>query len=404
MELLRSNFWEIKKSPSLTILGGLLALAHLLQFFYWMQHGQLPLRYMQESAPMCWPMFESCEWVRALPMGLMRALIYAYAVFAAVAAGFFFFTRFAVAGFVMLLLAFIPGLFLYVQDFRLSSNPGYALYLFSFLFLFIPDKVRLFRFFFVSFFVASGLMKLSPEWLTGDWFLGRWHLPAKLAEWFAALSALIELIATTALLFKDGRYFWTGWATLFVYLAASWWATNYYGPGLFIGLLIFLAVSDLEARKTERDHLYQSFIRPEPTRFWSNSLIAVFWLAMAAQNLHFPGQNMLSPLSRLLVPNQEAVSDQCEQSTYAIFKNRVEVIEAPVVVGRPLSMQCHPYLRFLDLKAMCQSYSQKPEFQTIASYLRTKHLRDRQYKSVFSIEDFCSGTVSFKEIGQDNGI
>jgi hypothetical protein len=405
MELFKASLWEIKKSSSLKILGGVLAIAHLIQFLFWQNTGQLPLQYMLEPAPMCWPMFDSCQWLRILPIGFMRVLLYAYGVVSLISFLFFFFTRFSGAGLFFLFCAFVPGLLLYIQDFRLSSNPGYALFLFTFLYMIMPGKDRLFRYFIVSFFVASGILKLTPEWLTGDWFLEHWpHMPGKLAEWLAALSVLIELIAAPALLFRDGRYFWTGWITMFVYLCATWWATGYYGPTLFLGLLIFLAAYDLEQRKTEREFIYQSFIRPEPSKVWCNILLALFWIGVAAAHIHFPGRKLLMPLSSLLVPHPVSASERCEQSTFAVFKDHMEEIDVPEKAGRPEAMQCHPYLRFLDIKSMCAAFAAKEsepqsQFVTIASFLNTRRLKDAHFNKVFEVRDFCNPNLTFKSLG-----
>lgn len=399
MELFKASLWEIKKSSSLKVLGGVLAVAHAIQFLFWQHAGQLPLQYMMEPAPMCWPMFDSCQWLRILPIGFMRLLLYFYGGVSLISFFFFFFTRFTGTGLFFLLLAFIPGLLLYVQDFRLSSNPGYMLFLFTFMFLLMPGKTRLFRYFIVSFFVATGIIKLTPEWLTGDWFLEHWKMPVKLAEWLAALAALIELIAAVALLFRDARYFWSGWVIMFLYLTGMWWATGYYGPTLFLGLLIFLAAYDLETRKIEREYIYQSFIRPEPSKFWANFLMVLFWVGVAAAHMNFPGRKLILPLASIFNPHPVAAAEHCEQSTYAIFKDRVEEIELGEKAGRPEAMQCHPYLRFLDIKSLCQSLAKDDQFQTIASFLNIRRLRDAQFQNVFEVKDFCNPSLTFKSLG-----
>jgi hypothetical protein len=399
MEIFRASIWEIKKSSSLKILGGVLALSHLLQFIFWQTNGQLPLQYMLEPQPMCWPMFESCTWLRIFPIALMRAFLFGYGFFATLSFLFFFFTRFTGFAFSLLVLALAPGLLLYVQDYRLSSNPGYVLMMFSLLYLFVPGKARLFRVFIVSFFVASGILKLSSEWLSGDWFLEHWPMPAKLAEWLAALSGLIELVGAAALLFRDGRYFWSAWIVMFGYLSVTWWATGFYGPTLFLGLLIFLAAQDLEMRKGDREFIYQSFIRPEPTKLWSNILLGIFWLSLAAAHFHLPGARLFRPVSSLLIPHPIAASQKCDQTTYAIFKDYTEEITVPEKAGRPDAMQCHPYLRFLDLKSLCANHSKENGFETIASFLSVRRPQDAHFKKAFEVRDFCSSNLTFKSLG-----
>jgi hypothetical protein len=399
MEFFKASLWEIKTAPSLKILGGVLAAGHLIQFLFWQTTGQLPLQYAMESAPMCWPLFDSCNWIRIFPIPMLKVFLYAYAFFSLSSLFFFFFTRFTSFAFFLLVCAFVPGFLLYIQDFRLSSNPGYVLFLFTVLYMLVPGKGRLFRLFIVSYFVASGLLKLSPEWLTGSWFTQHWTIHTKLAEWLAVLSTLIELLASAALLLRDGRYFWTGWATLFAYLCALWWATGYFGPTLFLGLLIFMAAQDLETRKSDREFIYQSFIRPEPTKLWSNLLMLLFWLSLAATHLNFPGRQLFTPLSAVLTPHPVAATESCEQSTYAIYKNHSAEIEVPERAGRPETMKCSPYLRFLDIKSLCERHGSDPDFQTIASFLSIRRLRDSHFHKAFEVRDFCNPNVTFKSLG-----
>ena len=337
--------------------------------------------------------------MRLLPASILGFLLIAYAIFAMGSFLFFFFTRFSGPGYFLLLFALFPFLILYFQDFRLSSNPGYALILFTFLFLFIPDKSRVFRWVVVSYFVASGLLKLSPEWLTGMWFTQHWTMPVKLGEWLAALSAIVELIAPAALLFRDGRYFWTGWVAVVAYLSATWWVSGFYGPTLFLSLMVYLAAQDLENRKIDREYIYQSFVRPEPSQIWCAVLVAAFWLAIATAHVNFPGRHFFQPLSYILLPHSTAASEQCEQSTYAIYKDRVEVVQVPEYAGRPETMQCSPYLHFLDLKALCQTYSEKPNFQTIASYFNVRRLQDSEFRRAFEVRDICNPDITFKSLG-----
>src|SRR4051812_47749765 len=135
MEFFKASLWEIKKSSSLVILGGVLAIGHLIQFLFWQTAGELPLQYVMEPAPMCWPIFDSCGWLRVLPFGFLKVLLYAYGFFSLSSFFFFFFTRFSGFAFFLLVWTFIPGFILYIQDYRLSSNPGYVLFLFTTLYL-----------------------------------------------------------------------------------------------------------------------------------------------------------------------------------------------------------------------------------------------------------------------------
>ena len=93
MEFLKSNLWEIKKSSVLQVFGGLLGLAHLLTYIYWYKAGNLPLYYHSNPQPMCWTLFENCDWVKFLSPALMEFTFHAYGIVAAIVTLLFFATR-----------------------------------------------------------------------------------------------------------------------------------------------------------------------------------------------------------------------------------------------------------------------------------------------------------------------
>src|SRR5262245_8425190 len=86
MEYIRSNIWEIKKSGSLKTLGALLALFHILQFYLWWDDGDLPLKFIKQGQPMCWSLFENCDWLRSVPLSLLTTCYFCYALFMVLAA------------------------------------------------------------------------------------------------------------------------------------------------------------------------------------------------------------------------------------------------------------------------------------------------------------------------------
>src|SRR6185437_3248214 len=102
MEIIKSNLWEIKKSGSLKTLGGLLALAHVLQFCIWSMAGRLPLKLSAQGAPMCWSFMENCGWMH-LPHGLLSAIYYTYPILALLSAACLIITDWVTFGFWLLL-------------------------------------------------------------------------------------------------------------------------------------------------------------------------------------------------------------------------------------------------------------------------------------------------------------
>lgn len=401
MELLRSNLYEIKKSGSLRTLGGLLALFHLLQFFLWWNQGGLPLKFVQQGLPMCWSLFESCDWLHVVPIGILTFFYWTYAVFMVIAALTLLLTDLVAVGYYLLLIGGLCGLLLYFQDLRLSSNEGYFIFFLSFAYLFVPSKHRLMRWLIVSFFVARGMSQASPDWLTGNWYMEHLNLPVKLAEWLAALSVLVQMIGGATLLFRDGRYFWTGWLSLFIFECAHIYMGESLQSCLSLGAMLYVAFDEFELRKAEREYIYQSFIRPEPSFVWGGVLLAFFW---SAQLTPFLGFQRISPLRNVLdvwALHPEAAHEDCKQTTFAVYKDRIEEIDVKPQLTRQASMVCNVYMRFLDLKGACKQLQEADSsFVTLSSELQVHNYREKSAYRAFEVADVCAPDLTFKRLGE----
>jgi len=401
MEYLKSNLYEIKKSGSLQTLGGLLALFHLLQFFLWWSHNSLPVHFVEQGLPMCWSMFEDCGWLNFIPVGALRVIFYSYGVTSLLAALLFILTRFSGTAFTFLLFTAIFGILLYIQDLRLSSNDGYFVALLTWSYLFLPSKHRLMRWTIASFFVALGFAQSSPDWLTGNWFVARMAIPIKFAEWLAAISLLTQMIGGAALVFRDGRYFWTGWGFLFIYHCAHLYVGEVLGSALSLGALMYVASDELELRKAEREYIYQSFIRPEPSFLWGGIVLGIFWLAQLAPSLPYVSKTSIGNILEPLILHPEAAHEDCTQRTYAIFKDRIEEIEVTPQVKRQDSMTCNRYMRFLDLKAVCNKMkNEHADFVTLSSALQVRNFRDKNSQRAFEVQDFCADELTYKRLSE----
>lgn len=399
MEILKSNIYEVKKTGSLKTLGGLLALFHVMLFIYWAHEGALPIKLAAQDQPMCWPFMENCGWMH-LPAGIISVLYYSYAVFAALAALVLILTDWVAFGIYLLNIAFVLALGLYFQDLRLSTNEGYFILLLSFSYLYLPSKHRLMRWLIVSFFVARGLSQATADWLTGSWYLEHLSLPVKFAEWLAAVSVLAQMIGAAALLFRDGRYFFTGWLCVFVYECTHLYIGEFLEGSLALGALVYLLLDEMELRKRDREYIYQSFIRPEPSFIWGGALLALFWAAQLTPFISLPRQSALRGILNVWALHPEAAHDECEQKTFAIYKNRVEEIEIEPALARQPAMYCNPYLRYLDLKGACQQMKTNPEFVTLSSAFQVRNLREKNSYRAFEVKDFCTADLTFKQLSE----
>ncbi|MGZ3723210.1 MAG: hypothetical protein ACXVA9_09785, partial [Bdellovibrionales bacterium] len=202
------------------------------------------------------------------------------------------------------------------------------------------------------------------------------------------------------LLFRDARYFWTGWLSLFLLACANLYIGEYLSSCLALGALVYVALDELELRKAEREYIYQSFIRPEPSFIWGGLFLSLFWAAQLSPFMNLPRKSSLRGALSVFTLHPEAAHEECEQKTFAIYKNRTEEIDVESQLARQPAMFCNPYLRYLDLKATCQQLKKDDSFVTISSVFQVRNFRERSSFRAFEIKDFCSSDISFKHLGE----
>ncbi|MGE0529649.1 MAG: hypothetical protein AB7P49_21565, partial [Bdellovibrionales bacterium] len=342
-----------------------------------------------------------CDWLGFVPKSLFSFFYYGYAVVIGLAALLLLLTEFVTLGYYFLFTGLLFGASLYFQDLRLSSNEGYFIFFLTFAYLFVPSKHRLMRWLIVSFFAARGLSQASPDWLTGNWYVEHLGLPIKLGEWFAALSVLVQMIGSMALLFRDGRYFWSGWIGLFLYQCAQLYVGELLGASLGMGALLYILFDELELRKAEREYLYQSFIRPEPTFIWGGLLLAFFWSAQISPFLNLERTSKVRTFLDVWALHPEAAHEDCDQQTYAIYKGRAEEIAVGPQLNRQPAMHCNVYMRFLDLKATCKQLREADkEFETLISVMQVRNYRDKTSYRAFEVKDFCNPELTFNRLSE----
>lgn len=408
MEFLKSNLWEIRKSSSLTIFGGLLSILSALIFYNWWQQGQLPLLYHQEPYPMCWGFLDSCAWLKAISPQAMEVMFWTFGVSSLMAGIFFLLARMPGLGWFFLLVAWLIKWPLYIQDQRLASNINYLVTLLTFVFLLVPNKSKLIRWLITGFYVSQAFVNLSPEWLSGQVYAEALEVPIKLGEWLAAISVLVEFLAPMALWFRELRYFALAWVSLTTYHGLQWYALGYFEPVTLIMLTLLFPLSYYEERKDEREYLYRSFIRPEPSAVWVYVTMAIF---IVAQVLPFVPKDYLSinpAVATTISLDLEAPGIECRQVSFNVFDHHVEEVNIEAPQGRSARYRCHPQLRFVDLKRACKDGESQSGFRTIMSALTSRELGQAEFTPVFVSRDVCKKDLAYRDLisarGDNHGL
>lgn len=399
MDWLKATFWEIKQSSALKWFGFLLGLSHLLTFFTWASTGHPPLGYYADSAPLCWSFFEDCASLRVLSLGQMTLVYYTYPVLAAIATIMFVSNRLYGVGWFFLTLAFFFKSLLYFNDARLSHNAHYLLFLAHAVFLFAPQKKSILKYLLVSFFVASGILKLNTEWMSGVWLTQHTGFHPKFAEWVAALTALAELILPWMLVSRKSQNIVVGFLGLLGLSIGYWFISDSIGPAVQVLFVLFYPFYYFEQRRNEMEYLYQSYIRPEASQAWIPIVILAFWTLQALPFAKHVNPAMASVSQNLALEGHPTHQD-CQQTTFAIFANEVREVDLGDPKGRPERLQCDPFMRFLDVKNLCRKLAEESGFQNVASSFSLRTLNDKDYRRIFESDDLCNKKVNYRNLEQ----
>ena len=91
---------------------------------------------------------------------------------------------------------------------------------------------------------------------------------------------------------------------------------------------------------------------------------------------------------------------ECKQTTFALFAKETREIKMVEPTGRPERLHCDPFMRFLDVKALCRKLEHEAGFQNLASSFLMRGLDDKDFKRIFETDDICSDEVNFRTLGQ----
>lgn len=384
-EWIKSNLWEIQQSAAMKSLGALLAMTHILTYIFWSKSTSA-LFQATGNLPLCWSFFDQCTNYNPFTPGQARSLLTLYVLLAGAALVIFFTERMLGFGWFFLVLCLgLNGAF-YMLDFSLVDNTHVLLFTTNFIFLFVPQKIRLIRLMVLSAYLTLGILKLNQDWMAGFWLSKKIELlPAKGAEWVAALSAMIELIAPFLLFSKQWQMFASGFVALLVYHVAGWVFIDFYEPAVFCCFLLYFAINFFEQRRLDREAIYQSFLRPEPSRAWITMGLLVFALFQLSP-LRWPIQELIdNPLRMRPYPAPMA----CQQFNWT--KVGLETRELPEDLANiaATDLACNSALRWQAVQETCSHLKKETGFDSVSSYFRSRKLSEAQFKTVFETPNAC---------------
>jgi hypothetical protein len=162
---------EVDRDPRLKMICACLLSYYFMTFFYWWQiaaplstRGDKTFDYAPAS------FFENFHWLVFMDYSQVRIYLYALGMMALLGCFSLFYLRSSRVALGLLAWLFANKMFFYLCDFRLFANYHHFHLFFTLVFLLSQSKLRFFRGALVVGYVMSAVVKISPSWLSGEYF------------------------------------------------------------------------------------------------------------------------------------------------------------------------------------------------------------------------------------------
>jgi hypothetical protein len=388
MNFVKSNFWEIDRSPILYHFGAILSILHIFNYFFWKTHS--PFLAATTTKPLlCWEFFTNCTQHSLISSALPPKLFAVYLIVAILAFVLFIWRRFIQACWTLLFVTTLIHLFLYVTDASLRSDiQGFLLFL-NLCFLFVPNKASIIRITIILFYFLSAYHELSPEWLSGIHLSKAIPLPYKGLEWVAAVGIAVKLTLPFLLVSPFGQRLTLAVIGLLAYHGFHFYFERDFASVTMIFMMFFFVIDYFVRKKMEFETLYQSYAHPEPSKLWW-PIVAGFYLAIQTS---FIPKTLPTDIFHVLGPTS---TSDCNNISFAYFKDHVEQLTLTDSEALDPSVRCHPLVAFNGAKDICAKDKENPQFKTIASYFLSRKFSDKEFHTVFATEDICADDLTYK--------
>lgn len=395
MEYIKSTLWEINKSFSTRALGFILALTNIYSYFNWQYHSTAFQGLISGASHVCWPFFKSCDTAFLLTASQINIVFGAFTFFSTLAVLSFLSSRLLAVGWLAMLIALVLKSVLYLQDYRFSSNVHYILFIVHFCYLLFPQRKLLFKFLVLAFYLNTGLLKINSEWLSGSQVLADSTLDLKALQLLSMAILLIECVVPFGLFFKHKQFRLVSLITLMCYNIFIWASGGGFYALVQLSFLVVFALEALEFNRYDDSLLvYQSYIRPEPTKVWI-PVIVTFYAMMQLLPILFETTQASGSEGHLLSLNPIRAKFQCENITYINQSKKIEHIE---LFDQGQSGQCDPYIIYRKIKSICDEQKSKADFKGITEIFIQKHNKSKQPSQIFKIDNFCDENIKYTSI------
>jgi len=385
-----SQFKEIEESDALRAYGGVLSLIHgVVSLAWWSNRVWFTLS--DRINPLCRPYFADCYKWRIWSEDFIFAYLTVY-FFLGLAAALLFFLSVKVKPAYFLLVALnVLSIFLSVQDIRVSG--GNLLIFLNMAYLFWPAKKQIIPLVILASYFTAGMMKLSPEWLSGG-ALGAMrplNVPIHTVQTGCIYSVLLELLLAPLLLAKSLTARISTLAQLILFHGISSWWVGPFPPIISLLVVSYFPISWWKAAD-EEDFFAWPLRR---SRLFVSTYFALGAFALTQLTpIFFPGNTDITGEGKLLSLEHYEAQTLCD----VFFLGHTEsgsVELTPAVSGLDPWSKCDPLVYYDLATNLCRNFSSDPNFIDLDVLMVSRRSSDWDYRPVLQIEKFCHQGLAY---------
>jgi hypothetical protein len=391
---------EIRADPALRIYGAAIGAAHALAFLAWGR--STGPRIADPATSICWPFFEDCFAHRWLSGDGWTAVIFAGGLLSCAAAALFPWRERTAAAWALLLGAEVLRLLVLAQDYSLRLNQHYFLSFASLIFLFVPGKRNLLRYYLVFLYVWAGILKLDVEWLSGAaLYRDPLFVPKALIPASCVYVVVMECLFSWGLLSRVRWIFWGALAQLCLFHLVSFSVVGFYYPLLmFLLLTVFPLTRFLESAE-EPESLLGSLLRGAQPRSTYAFLLLFSLLQLVPRAI--PGDEALTGEGRVFAIHMFDARVVCRGAITVRFADRPAVrFEIPNVEATRI--RCDPAVYFSQARRRCWENRDAPGFIDVDLFMESRRQTEDRLETVVDEPDFCARAPTYTMLWRNDWI
>ena len=339
----------------------------------------------------CWPMVPDCRMWHTLSAAQVKFGLLALAAASVLTAlGFLRPRTVRTAWWSLLVLTVVKTLILLV-DYRLRLNQHIMATWVTLAFLLAPEKKTSLKVLIALFYFWSGIIKLTPEWLSGAaLYTHPWPIDGPLLPWATGYVVVLEIVLVWGLMWDRTAVAWATLVQLLLFHTMSYQVVGLFYPALMVAILAIYPLS----WRLDPDHPSTAVQLRKRSGTWPALALAALFSTTQLWSYSYPGDTALTGEGRLFSLHMFDAYTSCEAEAHIRHRG------APVQIYNlyqplPVRIHCDPVVYINRARNLCLRNASNPRFENLDLVLRSRRSTAPDYTPVLDMRNFCSQNLDY---------